>query len=168
MFLYTMGNLLFVPLQTRLFNDFYKLRCDENNIRWSGHITPPSRANLYKFVEKCIHEENRFVFLAYSDKNECIGYVYCDVDDNQKTIESSYGVYYPYNGQGYGTQIIEFSNRYGKLLGMQEHIAWVSEHNIASNRVFQKNGFVISNEVEIRKLPLLGGEHNFLKWVKKL
>lgn len=163
-----MGNLLFVPLQIRLFNDFYKLRCDENNIRWSGHITPPSRANLYKFVEKCIHEENRFVFLAYSDKNECIGYVYCDVDDNQKTIESSYGVYYPYNGQGYGTQIIEFSNRYGKLLGMQEHIAWVSEHNIASNRVFQKNGFVKSNEVEIRKLPLLGGEHNFLKWVKKL
>ena len=163
-----MTDLLFVPLQTRLSNDFYKLRCDENNIRWSGHITPPSRANLYKFVEKCIHEENRFVFLAYSDKNECIGYVYCDVDDNQKTIESSYGVYSPYNGQGYGTQIIEFSNRYGKLLGMQEHIAWVSEHNIASNRVFQKNGFVKSNEVEIRKLPLLGGEHNFLKWVKKL
>ncbi len=36
-----MNNLLFIPLQTRLFNDFYKLRCDENNIKWSGHITPP-------------------------------------------------------------------------------------------------------------------------------
>lgn len=38
-----MSNLLFVPLQTRLFNDFYKLRCDENNVKWSGHITPPIR-----------------------------------------------------------------------------------------------------------------------------
>lgn len=163
-----MSDLLFVPLQTRLSNDFYKLRCDENNIRWSGHITPPFKGILDKFVEQCIHDQNRFVFLAYNDVNECIGYVYCDVDDNQKVIESSYGVYYTYNGQGYGTQIIEFSNRYGKLLGMQDHIAWVSEHNIASNRVFQKNGFVKSNEVEIRKLPLLGGEHKFFKWIKEL
>ena len=82
-------------------------------------ILPPPIENLYKFVERCIHDESRFVFLAYNDENECIGYVYCDIDDNHKVIESSYGVYYPYNGKGYGTQIIEFSNRYGKLLGMK-------------------------------------------------
>lgn len=163
-----MNNLLFIPLQTRLFNDFYRLRCDENNVKWSGHITPPLLENLYKFVEKCIHDENRFVFLAYNDKNECVGYVYCDIDDNQKMMESSYGVYYPFNGKGYGTRIIEFSNRYARLLGMKEHIAWVSEHNIASNRIFQKNGFVKSKEVEIRQLPLLGGEYKFYKWVKDL
>ncbi len=38
-----MSKLFFVPVQTRLFNDFYRLRCDENNIKWSGHITPPIR-----------------------------------------------------------------------------------------------------------------------------
>lgn len=83
---------------------------------------------------------------------------HCDIDDNQKVIESSYGVYYPYNGKGYGMQIIEFSNRHGKLSGMKEYIALVSEHNIASNRVFQKHGFVTSKECEIRHLPLLGGK----------
>ena len=36
-----MDNLIFVPIQTRLFNDFYKLRCDANNVKWSGHFTPP-------------------------------------------------------------------------------------------------------------------------------
>lgn len=163
-----MSNLLFVPLQTRLFNDFYRLRCDENNVKWSGHITPPLLDNLYKYVEMCVHDENRFVFLAYNDKNECVGYVYCDIDDNQKMMESSYGVFYPYNGRGYGTQIIDFSNRYGKLLGMTEFIAWVSEQNIASNRVFEKNGFVKTKELEIRNLPLLGGEHKFYKWIKVL
>ena len=163
-----MSNLLFIPLQTRLFNDFYRLRCDENNVKWSGHIAPPLLENLYKFVEKCIHDENRFVFLAYNDENECIGYVYCDVDDSQQVIESSYGVYYPYNGKGYGTQIIEFSNRYAQLLGMKEHIAWVSEQNIASNRVFQKHGFVNTKECEIRNLPLLGGNHTFYKLTKIL
>ena len=30
--IYYMSSLLFIPLQTILFNDFYKLRCDENNI----------------------------------------------------------------------------------------------------------------------------------------
>ena len=123
---------------------------------------------LYKFTERCIHDESRFVFLAYNDEKECIGYVYCDIDDKHKVIESSYGVYYPYNGKGYGTQIIKFSNRYGKLLGMKEHIAWVSEQNIPSNRVFQKNGFVRFTECEIRNLPLLGGEHKFYKWIKEL
>ena len=95
-------------------------------ITLSGAVIIPPVENLYKFAESCIHDENRFVFLAYNDENECIGYVYCDIDDKHKVIESSYGVYYPYNGKGYGTQIIEFSNRYGKLLGMKEHIAWVS------------------------------------------
>lgn len=36
-----MRDLLFIPLQTRLFNDFYRLRCDENNVKWSGYTTPP-------------------------------------------------------------------------------------------------------------------------------
>ena len=130
-------------------------------------LSPPILDNLYKFVEKCIHDENRFVFLANNDENECVGYVYCDIDDNQKMMESSYGVYYPYNGRGYGTQIIDFSNRYGKLLGMKEHIAWVSEQNIASNKVFQNNGFINSQECETRNLPL-GGNHKFYKLTKKL
>ena len=137
-------------------------------ITLSGAVIIPLVENLYKFAESCIHEENRFVFLAYNDENECIGYVYCDIDDKHKVIESSYGVYYPYNGKGYGTQIIEFSNRYGKLLGMKEHIVWVSEHNIASNRVFQKHGFVSSKECEIRYLPLMDGNHKFYKLTKKL
>lgn len=135
-------------------------------MEWSYY--PPLLDNLYKYVEMCVHDENRFVFLAYNDKNECVGYVYCDIDDNQKMMESSYGVFYPYNGRGYGTQIIDFSNRYGKLLGMTEFIAWVSEQNIASNRVFEKNGFVKTKELEIRNLPLLGGEHKFYKWIKVL
>ncbi len=38
-----MNTLFFVPVQTRIFNDFYHLRCDENNVKWSGHITPPNQ-----------------------------------------------------------------------------------------------------------------------------
>ena len=121
-----------------IFTNFVVMRIISDGV---AILPPPFKGILDKFVEQCIHDQNRFVFLAYNDVNECIGYVYCDVDDNQKVIERSYGVYYTYNGQGYGTQIIEFSNRYGKLLGMQDHIAWVSEHNIASNRVFQKKWF---------------------------
>lgn len=39
-----MTNLLFIPLQTRLFNAFYKLRCDENNIWVADRVvnTPSS------------------------------------------------------------------------------------------------------------------------------
>ncbi len=35
-----MSSLLFIPLQTRLFNDFYKLRSDENNIGFAADIYP--------------------------------------------------------------------------------------------------------------------------------
>lgn len=161
-----MDNLIFVPIQTRLFNDFYKLRCDANNVKWSGHFTPPTLDNLYKFVEKCQCSKTRFVLLAYNEQNKCVGYCYCDIDDANKTIESSYGVDYSQTRKGYGTQIIEFIHRYGNITGMHEHIAWVSEQNIASNKVFQKLGFTNSGEYEIRNLPLLGGEHKFYKLTK--
>ena len=41
----------------------------------------PLLDNLYKFVERYIQDEKRFVFLAYNDENERIGYVNCDIDD---------------------------------------------------------------------------------------
>lgn len=163
-----MIDLLFIPLQPRLFDDFYRLRCDENNIKWTGHISPPEKEKLHRFVEECIYDEKRFVFLVYNEYNECVGFVYCDIDDEKKVIESSYGVYFPFTRKGYGSQIIEFSSRYGLLLGMKEHIAWVSEQNIPSNRVFQKNGFIRTEDHEQRNLPLLGGNHVFYKFTRKL
>ena len=51
---------------------------------------------------------------------------------------------------------------------MHEHIVWVSEQNIASNKVFLKLGFTKTSECEIRKLPLLGGDHKFYKLIKKI
>ena len=74
----------------------------------SGAVILPPLDNLYKFVERCIHDENRFVFLAYNDENECIGYVYCDIDDKHKVIERSYGVYYPYNGKDMAHKSLSF------------------------------------------------------------
>lgn len=49
---------------------------------------------------------------------------------------------------------------------MHVDIAWVSEQNIASNKVFLKLGFTNSGEYELRNLPLLGGSHKFKKLTK--
>lgn len=112
--------------------------------------------------------ETRFVYLAYNEQNLCVGYCYCDIDDSNKTIESSFGVDYSQTRKGYGTQIIEFAHRFGKISGMHEHIVWVSEQNIASNQVFLKLGFTNSGEYELRNLPLLGGCHKFYKLIKMI
>ena len=55
-----------------------------------------------------------------------------------------------------------------KQLGGKTCFTWISEGNIASYRRFLKEGFTRTNECEIRNLPLLGGEHKFLKWIKEL
>lgn len=83
-------------------------------------------------------------------------------------MESSYGVDYSQTRKGYGTQIIEFGHRYGKIVGMHEHIVWVSEQNIASNKVFLKLEFTNGGECELRNLPLLGGSHKFYKLIKMI
>lgn len=49
---------------------------------------------------------------------------------------------------------------------MHEHIVWVSEQNIAFNKVFLKLGFTNSGEYELINLPLLGGCHKFYKLTK--
>lgn len=131
-------------------------------------IYPPTYVNLYKYIKKLPSIKNRFGFLAYNEEKECVGYLYCDIDDNKLTIESSYGVYFLHNRKGYGTKIIEFSHQFGKLLGMKDHIVYVSEQNVSSNRVFEKKGFLKCNEYLTRNLPLLGGDHRFYKFYKRI
>lgn len=47
--------------------------------------------------------ETRFVFLAYNEQNQCVGYCYCDINNDNKTIESSFGVDYSQTSKGYDT-----------------------------------------------------------------
>jgi RimJ/RimL family protein N-acetyltransferase len=150
-----------------LFEDYYRLKCDPVNIAWTGFEHPPEKDTLQIWFEIQINNEKRDIFLFYDEINSCVGYCYFDYIDN-KTFEESIGVYSQFSGQGIATAITNFEIEFAQNHGYTQIKSWISEQNTASIKRVIKNGFIKSSLYEIRKLPLLGGEHKFYKYVKHI
>ena len=84
------------------------------------------------------------------------------------TAEGGSGTAKAWERMGIGTDTLLFSMEKATKRGVEYFFSWVSENNTASWRRYEKLGFVKTEEFEMRDLPLLGGEHKFYKWIKRL
>lgn len=127
------------------FEDYYKLKCDENNIYWSGFKSKPDRVKLKKWYLENISLDKRLFFLFYEEEsNDIIGYLYMDtVGDKKDTIDTGYGVHSYKLGNGYGSSILKFGIDYliRDVPKIQYVQGWVMEDNIASIKSFLKLDF---------------------------
>ena len=57
--------------------------------------------------------------------------------------------------QGYGSEILRRVLPYVRLLGIQEALVTCNKDNVASRRIIEKNGGVLSGEVEVNGKPVL-------------
>ncbi|MDI7218269.1 GNAT family N-acetyltransferase [Leptospira santarosai] len=140
------------PIRATLdnFDDYFELRCDENNIFWTGHEKAPNYEKLKSWYIQNIQRSDRLFFLFYVQKR-IIGYLYADfVNEKQDSIEIGYGVHLRLNGKGYGTKIISFiKDLVIKSMPSIDLIkGWVATNNAGSVRVFIKNGFLKTNQTK--------------------
>ena len=151
------------------FDDYFLLRCDRNNVLWSGHKQVPDFDRLKDWYLKNIVREDRLFFLAYQNITEggILGYLYMDIIGIKKdVIDIGYGVHQSMNGKGYGTEIINFACNYWKsnLRNIKLIEAWVAVKNIGSIRVFIKNGFVKTEETKYMLFEKTGENELFQKY----
>lgn len=80
------------------FEDFYKMRCEDSNIEWSGHEQCPDYKYLLKWYQCELKRTDRQIYL-YHVNNHIVGYLYLDCLNNDE-YEVSYSVAESYRRGG--------------------------------------------------------------------
>lgn len=144
------------------YDDFYKIKCDSENVKWSGFASVPDYERLKEWYIHQIGSEKRTIYLAYWNGAIC-GFFYLDKLADQNAEEIGYGVLTDHSGKGIGTALVGTGV---KLCKSNNIIAWVSEKNRASERCFEKNGFVRIDTKENRFMSAFNETHVFYCWTK--
>lgn len=154
------------------FEDFYFLKCDEENIYWSGHKNKPDKYKLKTWFEQQLERKDRIIFIANNKiNNDVIGYLYIDiVGENNNIMETGHGVYSKYKAKGIGTQIINFALNYTKenLEFVDEVNGWILENNIGSIKNVIKNGYIKTNEIKTVSIESTNKNEIMRKYVYKI
>lgn len=135
------------------FDLYYELRCDEENIYWTGYERSPDKENLRNWFKDQLKRKDRIFFLAKSQSypNEAIGYLYLDiVGENNNIIETGHGAHSKFKGKGIGTKIIKFALEYSKIyLPFIDRVdGWIAEDNIGSIKNVLKNNYSLSKDTK--------------------
>lgn len=149
------------------FDEYYKLKSDENNIYWTGWSNKPNYENIKKFYIDTINSlktiKDRRIYLAYEDE-KIVGYIYLDyVDDD--TFALSPAISSDCQGKGYGKQIINLGIKEGLKLGFKNMEAYIREDNIASQKCFKYNN---AHKTDIYRNQYIENKKQEIKMIKYL
>lgn len=163
------------------YDDFYKIKCDPENVKWSGFPSAPDYGRMKEWYSQQLNSEKRTIYLCYWKEQVC-GFFYLDnVSDEEfgagasgvlteytgKGIsEITYGVLTHYSGFGIGTELVRYAlHTHANKNSL--FCAWVSDINKASERCFEKNGFTKHTIYKQQSLAIFTDlPHNFYLWTK--
>lgn len=140
------------------FDFFYSIKCDSNNMYWTGSKEIPPRERLLIFFEKCMKNKEelgggKLIYVVVDDENNKVGYIYIDPDlENKYICDIPIGIDSEYAGRGYGKQAILLALEKAKKLGYKRMVGHIREDNIASLKLYEKCGVTISDEYIIKYL----------------
>ena len=142
------------------YDDFYTIKCDPENIKWSGFATAPDYECMKEWFRQQLEGDKRTIYLCYW-KGEVCGFFYLDKLSDDSSEETGYGVLTKFAGRGIGTAIVRFAKELCKSINL---CAWVSEKNRASERCFEKNGFEKRDLNAMRTLASFNEDQRFFFW----
>jgi RimJ/RimL family protein N-acetyltransferase len=144
---------------------FFRLKCDVDNIVWSGHDEPPAWLRLQEWYEWNLREESRSIFIGICGARR-VGYVY--LDDHGATLEMTLGVATSEAGRGVGRRLLALAIERLIAAGERRQTeAWIFEDNRASIRAFEAAGFERDDSRPPRNfnMPFLGDNRAQYCWV---
>lgn len=152
---------------TEDFDAFFKIKCDPENIKWSGFSQAPDKNRLYGWYLKILQSDKRTIYLVEFDA-VIVGFFYLDKIDSERYVAASSGILKEYCNLGIGTKTIVWRENLAREKGGKIIETWVSELNLYSYKRLIKNGWLKTSCYEIKDIPLAGGAQKFYKWEKSL
>lgn len=135
-----------------LFEEFYKLKCEKDNIYWTNHLNLPNRLKFLKWCKLQLKNKNRKILIANENKNDTVvGYGYIDfIEKDLEVVEISYAISEKFMGRGLGRKIVKALVNYciqnHKKIQMIQ--AWVLKDNERSKRCLLSNNFNQTTEMK--------------------
>lgn len=163
--------LIFNKCSPNDFESYYILKCDEENILWTGYREKPDKDNLKKWFLNQLKRNDRIMFIIKDiESNAPIGYLYLDIAGNNDIIETGHGVNSNYKGMGIGTKIIKFALEYTRnhLKHINEVHGWILEDNIGSIKNVLNNGYYESEDLKKVYIESFGDYKIMKKYVYKI
>ena len=126
----------------------YNLKCEANDIYWSGYKQKPNREQFANWYQLQLKRNDRDIYLIKNIAKpiEIIGYLYLtyENEENLTKVFVSHGISEQFKGNGFGSQAVNFvTNLFvNGFLKADQIQAWIASINYASIKTFLKNGFV--------------------------
>lgn len=122
------------------FADFFRLKCDVDNIVWSGHDRPPDWHRMGAwFAAQHTPASKRRIYLAEYE-GQVLGYTY--VDDLADAVEITVGISAREAGRGLGSNFLRQVMALIRAGAAPKEIrCWLFAENVAGVRAFEAAGF---------------------------
>ena len=88
------------------YDDFYKIKCDPENVKWSGFASAPDYERMKEWFCKQLDSEKRTIYIAYWNGVAC-GFFYLDKVTEEEFEAASSGVLKEFTGRGIGTWLVK-------------------------------------------------------------
>ena len=142
------------------FADFFRLRCDVENIVWSGFDSPPTWTDLAEWYDRQLAPgSGKSIYVA--EVGGCIvGYAYANWRD--EAVETALAVDTAETGKGWGREILR--QLCSLLSGAAQSLpieAWIFPENVASTKAHEAAGYRFAKARGTRTVPMpidVGGE----------
>ena len=155
------------PATVEDFAFFFRLKCDVDNVVWSGHAEPPQWQRLQAWYgEQLCDGSARSMYVGTCGERR-IGYVYID-DHDDTTLEMTLGVATSEAGRGMGRSLLTLAIEILVAAGERRPAeAWIFEDNKASIRAFEAAGFSrdAARPPRTFDMPFMGENRNQYCWV---
>jgi len=145
------------------FDCFYNIKCEQNNIYWSGHSEKPDFDKLKNWFYNKLNSKNREI-LIIKYNNICCGYIYVDLIEDNK-IEISYGVKEKFSRKGIATSSIQKVIAYLDKYENKEIFCYVADQNIPSIKVVTKNNFKKTDDCKLVTFNQIDEQVNMRKYI---
>ena len=152
------------------FDFLLELKSQKDAVKWSGFDSAPDPINFKKyFVDRILNDPNAYVYyLVDTDGKEPMGYIQFN-KDNDTTIEGrGTNILKRYQGCGLLEEMTKLMFEEARKEGFKLMYTYCSDKNIASLYNLKVNGYVQTEEFEMREMKGQSELHKFYKWIKEL
>ena len=145
-------DLFIMPAKAEDFEFYFQMKCEKENIYWSGYKSAPDKEKLHTwFMQKVAQYKDKYSYKLYiilARTNRIytkVGYLSLYPSCNCKDCcEISIGVSSSHTGKGIGTKAIKRAIEESAKLGYKKIFAYIRKDNIRSQAAFTKAGFILT------------------------
>ncbi|MCK7630245.1 hypothetical protein M0D73_10280 [Shewanella putrefaciens] len=150
------------------YDAYYNIKCEKNNILWSGYSNQPNYEKLKTRFDDFFIDDTQGLLL-FEFNNEVIGYVNFFFTEKKEFVETSHGALSNEKIKSLGYKMLKMANHYfdssDRFNSIKGVIGWVAESNFASLQNVIKNGYHPTGKSEVRQLAI--GRVKFDQYKKK-